>query len=53
MGKGLLCWIEKLGNELGKTPDEMTVEDLLNSQRNDDPEFAFSVVEEAVAVTEE
>jgi len=51
--KGLLCWIEKLGNELGKTPDEMTVEDLLDSQREDNPEFAFSVVEEAVAVGEE
>ncbi len=46
--KGLLCWIEELGNGVGKTPDEMTVDDLLDSQRSDDPEFAFSLVEEAV-----
>jgi diguanylate cyclase (GGDEF)-like protein/putative nucleotidyltransferase with HDIG domain len=51
--KGLLCWIEELGNELGKTPDEMTVDDLLASQGDDDSDFAFSLVEEAMAATEE
>jgi putative nucleotidyltransferase with HDIG domain len=36
---GLICWIETLSHTLNKAPDQITAEDLLNSQKDDECEF--------------
>jgi diguanylate cyclase (GGDEF)-like protein/putative nucleotidyltransferase with HDIG domain len=36
--KGLVAWIESVGLELGKASDQVTVEDLLDNQRRNDPD---------------
>ncbi|MCH8193186.1 MAG: diguanylate cyclase [Planctomycetes bacterium] len=45
--KGLLCWIEDRGKALNKTPDLMTAADLLESQRQEDPDRAKPATAEA------
>ena len=45
--KGLLCWIEDRGKALNKTPDLMTATDLLESQRQEDPDWLKPATAEA------
>lgn len=47
--QGLLCWIEDRGKALNKTPDLMTAADLLESQRQEDPDSAAPATAEAPA----
>jgi diguanylate cyclase (GGDEF)-like protein len=34
--KGMVAWVEKVSNQLGKTPEQLTPDDLLDSQRSAD-----------------
>ena len=52
IAKGLVCWVETLSKELGKPVDQITAEDLLNSQRSQDPTLEELLMSEAFALVQ-
>ena len=52
VAKGLVCWIEQLSHELGVPADQITTEDLLNSQRCQDPTIEELLMTEVAALVQ-
>ena len=52
VAKGLVCWVENLSKELGIPSEEITTEDLLNSQRGQDPILEELLMSEVAALAQ-